>query len=592
MKHISSKIMTVAIINILIATLVVGGLGIYSLYKTNEERITHLEKVLVGGYDNTIKTATEALVASLSSVKADVDAGILTPAQGEINAAAIIRSAKYGESGYFWADKKDGTNVVLLGKKDVEGTSRIDLTDKKGTKIIQEFIRMTDEKGEGFLDYYFPKPNETEAKLKRGYVKLDPSFGWIIGTGNYIDDIEVVIANEKALAEKELRKNILLILVSTAIIIIAASIFSIYVSRSITNPILKITDLVNRTAQLNIADDPEFNIILTYTDETGIIGRAVGDLRKTLRDIISTLRMDATELSSASTELRDITDAGYEAINGVNSAIGEFAKGAQDQAHEAQTGAHKLSELAREINSGVESSLRLKDHTEVVIKSNTEGHKVVESLNVKFVDAKKTTTALGSNVNRLGEKSSMIGDIAVTIQNIAEQTNLLALNAAIEAARAGEAGRGFAVVADEIRKLAEQTSKSTDMISGIIEEIVSEIAQTKNNMSVSQEAVITASGTMGDVLDAFDGIEQSMNLTATELKALIRNIDTMEHEKNIVVGSIEGISAITEENAATAEEISATMETQMSLMSGIKDSSVQLKGIADKLKEIIIQFKI
>lgn len=592
MKKISSKIMLVAIVNILLAALVIGGLSIYTLYKVNDERIVQLETVLKMDYDNTIKTATDSVISSLASIKAEVDQGKITLAEGERLAANVVRNAKYGESGYFWADTIEGINVVLLGKADVEGKSRIDLTDTKGTKIVQSFIQMAKDKGEGYLDYYFPKPNETVALQKRGYIKLDPSFGWMIGTGNYIDDINAKVEKEKALANATLKKNITLILIATLMIIGLAIAFSLYISRSITRPILKITELVDRTSNLDIEDDPSFDIILSYKDETGIIGAAVGHLRKNLREIIGTLKVDANILSESSVELRTITITGYESINGVNSAIGEFAKGAQDQAHEAQVGAEKLSDLASEINAGVTGANNVKRYTGEVMVNNELGLKLVGELNTKFDDALKTTNELGNNVQRLSEKSSMIGNIVNTIQNIAEQTNLLALNAAIEAARAGEAGRGFAVVADEIRKLAEQTSKSTDLITSIIDEILNEISSTKGNMSVSQSAVNTASSVMSQVIESFDSIEKSMQQTVEQLNGLVGNIDGMEQSKDVVVASIEGISAITEENAATAEEISATMESQMSLMSTIKDNSGQLMTIAEKLKTIISQFNL
>jgi methyl-accepting chemotaxis protein len=592
MKRISSKITLVVVINILLAAIVIGGFSAYTLYNVNEENISNLEKNLLYDYDLNIKNATDSLVSSLNSVKEQIKNGNLTKVEGEKIAADIIRNAKYGDGGYFWADTIDGVNVVLLGNKEVEGTSRLALEDKKGTKIIEEFIKISKDKGEGYLDYYFPKPGETEALQKRGYIKYDKDFNWIIGTGNYVDDIEKKISEERKVAKKELSKDITIMIGVTLLIISLAIIASIFISKTITKPLQKITSLVNRTSDLDISEDNEFNEIKNYKDETGEIGRAVINLRGNLRQIIVTLKDNALILSNSSEEMKDITDSGYETINGVNSALGDFAKGAQAQANDAQTGSEKLSDLAEEIEQGVTGAERLKTYTDEVIDNNNEGLKLVSELNNKFEEAINTTNDLGNNVLRLSDKSALIGNIVNTIQDIAGQTNLLALNAAIEAARAGEAGRGFAVVADEIRKLAEQTSKSTEQITNIIGEILREIENTNSNMSVSQSAVNTASGVMGEVLKAFDSIDKSMNSTVTQLSGLVNNIDSIAASKEIVVTSIEGISAITEENAATAEEISATMDNQMRFMEVIKTNSGELMNIAEKLNSIITKFKI
>ncbi len=204
----------------------------------------------------------------------------------------------------------------------------------------------------------------------------------------------------------------------------------------------------------------------------------------------------------------------------------------------------------------------------------------------------QSTEQLNQNVANLSVSSALIGDITSTIQTIAEQTNLLALNAAIEAARAGEAGKGFAVVADEIRKLAEQTSKSTAQIEEIIGEITSEIDVTMNNMTYSKEAVEVSSEVVKDVQASFEAIEGAMELTFEQLRMLTSNINNVDSNKSDALNAIQGISAITEENAAGAEEISATMDTQNDLMIEIMTNSDNLNNIASKLNGIISKFKV
>lgn len=204
MKKISSKIITLVISSVLISSLIIGAVSQYMIYTTNMDRIDQLENQLRQGYDTNIKHQVEIVVSELQGIINQMNSGVISQAEAKIIAADVIRNAKYGDSGYFWADTIEGVNVVLLGREDVEGTSRIDLTDANGNKILQGFIALAKQSGEGYFDYYFPKPNETEALPKRAYVKLFEPFEWIIGTGNYIDDIDVAVATEMDQMKKEI----------------------------------------------------------------------------------------------------------------------------------------------------------------------------------------------------------------------------------------------------------------------------------------------------------------------------------------------------------------------------------------------------
>lgn len=567
-------------------------MSFYTMYQESASYIDQMESQLRLSYDNAIKAQVEELVSSLDGIQKLVDSGNITAEAGKLLAANVIRNSRYGDGGYFWADTLEGTNVAMIGNLDIENINRIDLVDKEGNYLIQNFIDIANSTGEGFSNYYFPKAGQDVALPKRAFVKLYEPYGWVIGTGNYIDDIDAIIQTEKDKADERFKKNIISMSIIFLVAIAIGCVIALIIAKTITRPITEVTKLIDITSNLDITDNADYDKVLDYKDETGVMAAAVVKLRSSLREIIKTLKNESVILTTSSSDLKVIVTDGKEGITSVTHAVNEFADGAQEQANDAQVAVEKMHLLAQEIKEGVDRSESIASSVDKVNNKNKDGVLLVHKLNEKFEVTKKSTDELDQNVKELSERSAQIGDITSTIQSVAEQTNLLALNAAIEAARAGEAGRGFAVVADEIRKLAEQTSASTAEIEKIIGEITSEIRLTMENMALSKEAVEDSSNVVLDVQGSFDAIETSIDTTFVDLQSLISNIQNVDRDKEDALNAIQGISAITEENAASSEEISATMDTQNDLMAGIHTQSDQLNQVAVKLSDIVSKFRV
>lgn len=473
----------------------------------------------------------------------------------------------------------------------MEGTNRLSLQDTIGQYLVVDFIALA-QSGGGFYDYYFPKAGETESLPKRAYVQQFEPFEWVIGTGNYTDDIDLYITEERAIAKSELQNTILLLLGIILASLIISFFIALFMGRKISKPVVKLTELIALTSELNVSDNSQYDDILAYKDETGEMGKALGNLRSKLREIISILKEDSTLLVNSSTSLKDIATQGKYGIEAVSVTSEEFAKGATEQARDAENASMSTMNLAQEIDESVQSSVKLADATQKVDDNGKIGGKLVNELSEKFAVTMETLGALDNNVKDLSIKSSSIEEITGAIQSVASQTNLLALNAAIEAARAGEAGKGFAVVADEIRKLSEQTSKSTTEISTLIVEILEVIGHTQKNMDESNQIINVSSDVMKEVKKAFGVIDDSMGDVMSQLESITENISNVNHSKDDVASAIQGISAITEENAASSEEISATMMNQVELMSNIMGNVDDVNEITDRLNEIIELFKI
>lgn len=591
MKKIKTKILLVVLANMLIISISLGGVSFYTISQDNKKSIEQMDQQLRDNYDESIKLQINIIITGLNGIVNQINQGIISQEEGKIIAADMVRNARYGEEGYFWIDDTKGNNIVSMGDEETEGTNRLDLEDVNGQYIVKDLLLIA-ANGGGYYDYEFQKVGSDEVLPKRAYIKMFEPFDWTIGTGNYTDDINLMIENEEKIAFDMIRKSMVLMGIIFVLSIILGCVISLRMSSSITTPIIILTDLINKTATLDIAKDSNYNNLTKYKDEIGIMSNAVFKLRKSLRSIIAELKVDATTLDHSSDLLGEIITSSKGDIEGVTTSVSELASGAQEQATDAEMAVKIMDILAQEIGESVQRAEKLMENTEEVNKMNSNGVKLVFDLSEKFELTRRVTEELNRNVSNLSENSTQIQDIVETIKSIAGQTNLLSLNAAIEAARAGEAGKGFSVVADEIRKLAEQTSHSTTQIETIIGTIISEIDIIMGNMQNSKEAVVVSSVVVKDVQASFESIEGAVESTFDELKMLITNIDNVNRNKDEVMEAIHDISSIIEESASGSEEIYASMESQSENIGHIKLNSDELNNIASKLNQIIEKFKL
>ncbi|MBX4266850.1 methyl-accepting chemotaxis protein [Clostridium estertheticum] len=588
-KKISTKIIALNISVVLLTALLIGGFAAYRMSVLSKNTISTIDTTVRKDYDEKIKYQVENVITMLGGIDKKYQSGKISLIEAKKLGADLIREMKYGDGGYFWVDTVAGDNVVLLGGAS-EGKNRYDLKDVKGKSIIKEIIANGLKENGGYTDYWFAKKGEEVASPKRSYSKAFKDFNWVIGTGNYVDDIDKFVGNEKAILLKAFINSVTNFII-LAVAVIGLSIFiSFYFSKKISNPILKISELVDKTAKLDLSYDENLELILKYKDETGIIAKAVIDLRSVLREIIVDLKENSIEVLQYSKTMALVTNETVQSIDAVSVAIEELAKGATNQVQDAQNGANELTSLTLEISTAVNSSGLLKDYSNETKLVNAEGLNSMKLLTEKFKESSNSNKEVVENISLLQNKSNSIGKIINTIKEVAEQTNLLALNAAIEAARAGEAGKGFAVVADEVRKLAEKTAIATNEITNMIGEIQGEISKVTMNIKKGVNINKEANLSMDLSQKSFNIIEKSIINMITQIDTLVSNINKVDKNKDKVLLSIEGMSAVSEESAASTQEISASMEEQTSAMEDISNTAGSFEKIVAKLDEIVQKF--
>ena len=397
--------------------------------------------------------------------------------------------------------------------------------------------------------------------------------------------VQAAASDNMAKVTKSVRMIIILVLV-ISIVVLAAIV--VIVSRSITRSVRSFDDALGKITDGNITVRADSS----SKDEFGEFSRSLNGFLDNLQGTIVKLKDATRVLSDSGATLEESANRTKDVAGEINTTVAEITKGAAEQASNIEDSSQKILNMRGNINEIMESVSTLSDTSRDMSQKEEEASEIMASLTES---SDKTTAAfagIADQVRRTDESVGKIAEAVNLISSIANQTNLLSLNASIEAARAGEMGKGFAVVATEISKLAEQTNTST----GIIEEIITKLSEeSKQTVETINEVTAMIEGQkekVDETREKFSGVSEGIRFTGNEVKGVLKQAESSGQAGEQLVDLMTNLSAISEENAASAETTNEAMNNLNDATVALADTAKELKRLSNSLKEDLDFFTI
>ncbi|AEB30630.1 methyl-accepting chemotaxis protein [Carnobacterium sp. 17-4] len=377
------------------------------------------------------------------------------------------------------------------------------------------------------------------------------------------------------------------------IIMILVAVLSVVVAYFTANNIVKPLNVVmQRMQSISAGDLSSEPLEITEKDETGKLSISMNKMQKTVKSVMKGIAKASEDLSSHSEELNQSASEVKSGSEQVAITMQELATGSETQATTASNLAVVMENFTKKVQSTNKNGEKIKDSSMGVLSMTTEGKKYMEDTSRQMAKIDGIVQDAVAKMATLDNQTQEINNLVVIIQKIADQTNLLALNAAIEAARAGEHGRGFAVVADEVRKLAEQVAVSIADITGFVEKIQTESKRVSDSLQTGYVEVEEGTSQIAKTGQTFNQINASVTTMVDGIKGISENLESIKINSEIMNSSIEEIASVSEESAAGVEQTSAASQQITSSMEEVAGSSEQLANLAENLTEMVSHFKL